>query len=215
MIDLTAEVAGRVKRRRDLLGLTQKELGAKAGLSEVSIWQIENRQRDRLRALTMRKLAAALETTVAGLVGAEEELAGPKGSGPLTSPEARRWSDERADWEHYLAPNDWIRSIADAGLDGLGEKDRRIFEERGRARRELKELRREIESAGSREGHQDRRAWARELTEAIRRDLNERTLLRSGILQDVRDALVDEERERLPEPRIFEIFERREANVAS
>jgi transcriptional regulator with XRE-family HTH domain len=205
--NLTEEVAERVKRRRTLLGLTQKELGVKAGLSELSVWMVENNKRERIRALTMRKLAGALETTVAELYGAEGELSDPLGEDPLQSPEGRSWSEERADWEHYLPPGAWIRSVADAGLDGLGEKDRRLFEERGRGRGELKTLRREIENAGPRSGHPDRRAWARDLEEALWSDLKARNRIRTHTLQAVRDALVDQELERLPEPKIFEIFE--------
>lgn len=211
--NLTAEVAERVLRRRTLLGLTQKELGVKAGLSELSIWMIENGKRERLRALTVRKLAAALETTVAGLYGAEDELRGPLGEDQLQSPEGRSWSAERAGWEHYLPPGAWIKSVAVAGLDGLGDKDARLFEERGRARGELKELRREIENAGPRSGHPDRRAWARDLEEALWRDLKARNRIRTHTLQAVRDALVDQEVERLPEPEVFEIFEGVNASV--
>ena len=204
--NLTKEVAENVRRRRTLLGLSQADLAEKAGLSEFTIYMIEGHKRSYFRPSTMRKLARGLETTVADLYGAEDEL-GPLAENPLQSPEGRRWSDERADWDLYAPPGAWIKSVADAGLDGLREKAARLFDERARARRELKTLGREIRSEGSRAGFQDRSAWAKELTEALRKDLEGRYRIRLATLETVEDVLIDQERERLPEPEVFAIFE--------
>ncbi len=209
-------VAENVRTRRTLLGMSQADLSRASGLSEVSVSNIENRTRSYIRPSTMRKLAMALETTVTALYGVEEGNEGPLGGDPLTSPEATRWFSERAGWEHYAEPAVWLKdlteSLAEGGLDILGERAGRLITERARARRDLQLLRREIEREGAREGHQDRRDWARDLTRALERHLEREHQKRVKTLEAIGDAMIAQQVEKLPEPQVFEIYE--DVNVA-
>ncbi len=205
-------VAENVRTRRTLLGMSQADLARASGLSGVSVSNIENRTRSYIRPSTMRKLAMALQTTVTALYGVEEGNEGPLAADPLTSPEAARWFSERAGWEHYAEPAVWLRGIADAGLDGLGDRAGRLFSERARARRDLVQLRREIEREGTRDGHQDRRDWARDLTREIERHLEREHQRRLKTLNAIEDAMITQQVEKLPEPQVFEIYE--DVNVA-
>ena len=206
-------VAENVRTRRTLLGMSQVDVAKAAGLSEVSVSNIENKTRSYIRPSTMRKLAMALETTVQRLYGVEEGNEGPLVADPLTSPEATRWFSDRAGWEHYAEPAVWLKGIADDGLDGLGERAGRLFAERGRARRDLLQLRREIEQEGAREGHQDRRDWARDLTRSLERHLEREHRRRLKTLNAIEDAMIAQQAEKLPEPEIFEIYDEANASV--
>ncbi len=204
-------IAENVRTRRTVLGKSQRDLAGQAGLSEVSISNIENKTRSYIRPSTMRKLAMALGTTVPELYGVQEGDEGFLAASPSTSPEGLRWLDERAGWEHFRPPGAWIGEIADAGFDGLGEKAARLFEELGRGRRELKALRLEIEESGARSRHPDRKAWAKDLTDDLGRILEREHRVRKKTLEAVRDALVRQELDWLPEPRVFEIYEKVQA----
>jgi len=206
-------VADNVRTRRTLLGLSQEGLGEKAGMSAHGVWNIENQTRSYIRPSTMRKLAMALETTVADLYGVTEGAEGPLGADPLTSPEAGQWLSERRDWEHLTPAAVWIGAVADDGLDGLGARAGRLYAERARARRDLQQLRRKIEDEGPRDGHEDRRDWAGVLTDALRRVLEREHRVRVSTLDAVRDAMIEQEIERLPEPVVFEMYEEADASL--
>ncbi len=206
-------IAENVRTRRTILGMSQKDLAGKAGLSGVSVSNIENKTRSYVRPSTMRKLAMALETTVPQLYGVEEGDEGFLAASPLTSPEAARWSSERADWEHYAEPAAWLKEVSHDGLDELGERAGRLISERARARRDLGQLRREIEQGGPRDGHPDRKDWARDLTRALERLLEREHRARMETLSAIEDAMIQRQVEHLPEPDVFEIYE--EANASA
>jgi transcriptional regulator with XRE-family HTH domain len=206
-------IAENVRTRRMLLGLSQEGLGEKAGMSGHGVWNIENRTRSYIRPSTMRKLAMALETTVPALYGVEEGSEGPLAADPLTSPEARLWSSERASWEHYQDPAAWLKAVAGDGLDDLGKRAGRLFAEQALARRDLQDLKREIQESGPRSGHPDRKAWAEDLTRALERHLVQAHRARMATLQAMQDAMITRQVEKLPEPVVFEIYE--EANASA
>ena len=62
-----------VKLARIKAGLTQKELAAKVGLSNVTIVKIEKGNYDSITRISMIKLAKALNTTVQELFFSEED----------------------------------------------------------------------------------------------------------------------------------------------
>lgn len=71
-----AEFAKRLRRTRDLRGLSQTQLSEEAGLTPAAISQIE--AGDRLPAFkTLRRLAKALETSVGYLLDGEESVEMP------------------------------------------------------------------------------------------------------------------------------------------
>jgi transcriptional regulator with XRE-family HTH domain len=63
-------ISQRLKQLRDKKGLSVAELSAAAGVSKPYIWQIESGRRQNPSADKLQKLAAALGTTVADLIGA-------------------------------------------------------------------------------------------------------------------------------------------------
>lgn len=62
-----------LKIKRIMLGLSQKDLAALIGVSNVTIGKIEKGQIDNIRFGTLKKLAAALNSTVEELFFGEEE----------------------------------------------------------------------------------------------------------------------------------------------
>ncbi len=64
-------LAIRIKSRRNILGLTQKKLGNKVGVSDVTISRWENGERDP-KTEELKKLAEALETSTDYLLKGEE-----------------------------------------------------------------------------------------------------------------------------------------------
>jgi transcriptional regulator with XRE-family HTH domain len=204
-------IAENVRTRRTLLGLSQEGLGEKAGMSGHGVWNIENRTRSYIRPSTMRTMA--LETTVPTLYGVEEGNEGPFGADPLTSPEAARWSSERRDWEHYQDKAVWLKAVAGDGLEDLGERAGRLFAERALARRDLQQLKREIQESGPRSGHPDRKAWAEDLTRDLERHLAREHRTRMATLKAMEDAMIARQVEKLPEPVVFEIYEEANASI--
>ncbi|MBO3323471.1 helix-turn-helix transcriptional regulator [Clostridium perfringens] len=63
----------KIKLARVKLGLTQKELAKKVGISHVTLSKIEKGNYENLTLRTMLKLAAALKTTVQELFFSDEE----------------------------------------------------------------------------------------------------------------------------------------------
>ncbi|WP_415287171.1 helix-turn-helix transcriptional regulator [Clostridium perfringens] len=63
----------KIKLARVKLGLTQKELAKKVGISHVTLSKIEKGNYENLTLRTMLKLADALDTTVQELFFSEEE----------------------------------------------------------------------------------------------------------------------------------------------
>lgn len=63
----------KIKLARVKLGLTQKELAKKVGISHVTLSKIEKGNYENLTLRTMLKLAEALDTTVQELFFSEEE----------------------------------------------------------------------------------------------------------------------------------------------
>lgn len=62
-------LAKNIKRLREAQGLTQKELGLTAGLSQPYISELETGTKENPPIETLQKLAAALRTSVAKLMG--------------------------------------------------------------------------------------------------------------------------------------------------
>jgi phage repressor protein C with HTH and peptisase S24 domain len=62
----------RIKKRRKDLGLTQEALGEKIGTISKTIWRIENGER-KVKTDTLLKIASALNTTTAYLLGEIED----------------------------------------------------------------------------------------------------------------------------------------------
>ena len=65
--DATAEFGKRVRRRRNDLGLTQEDLGHRAGLHWTFVGQVERGRRN-ITLHNILKLAAALDTDAGDLV---------------------------------------------------------------------------------------------------------------------------------------------------
>jgi len=63
---LLSQIGLRVMKRRQELGLTQKELGDRLGITSTNIYRIEYGQQN-LTVRTLIKLAEALDTTAADL----------------------------------------------------------------------------------------------------------------------------------------------------
>lgn len=63
----------KIKLLRVKLGLTQKELAKKVGISHVTLSKIEKGNYENLTLRTMLKLADALDTTVQDLFFSDEE----------------------------------------------------------------------------------------------------------------------------------------------
>lgn len=63
----------KIKLARVKLGLTQKELAKKVGISHVTLSKIEKGNYENLTLRTMLKLAKALDTTVQELFFSDEE----------------------------------------------------------------------------------------------------------------------------------------------
>ncbi|XZK13554.1 helix-turn-helix transcriptional regulator [Clostridium perfringens] len=63
----------KIKLARVKLGLTQKELAKKVGISHVTLSKIEKGNYENLTLKTMLNLASALDTTVQELFFSEEE----------------------------------------------------------------------------------------------------------------------------------------------
>lgn len=57
-------VGAKIKSRRKLLGMSRAELAAKSGVSEVTIWKLENEKQISIRLVTLQKLVKALNDIV-------------------------------------------------------------------------------------------------------------------------------------------------------
>lgn len=66
---MTAGVGQRIKLRREERGITGAELARRAGISKGYLSEIENGQASRPSADVLHRIATALETTVADLLG--------------------------------------------------------------------------------------------------------------------------------------------------
>ncbi|MEO7862839.1 MAG: helix-turn-helix transcriptional regulator [Nitrospirales bacterium] len=66
---MTQRLSGIIKQRRTELGLSQRALAKRVGVSDAYITQLERRERTNPSLRVLRKLAKALKTTVAELVG--------------------------------------------------------------------------------------------------------------------------------------------------
>jgi transcriptional regulator with XRE-family HTH domain len=65
---MTRRLSGMIKRRRTELGLSQRALAQRIGVSDAYITQLETRERINPMLDVLKKLAKALKVTVAGLV---------------------------------------------------------------------------------------------------------------------------------------------------
>lgn len=65
---MTRRLSGLIKRRRTELGLSQRALAQRIGVSDSSITQLETRERINPTLDVLKKLAKALKVTVAELV---------------------------------------------------------------------------------------------------------------------------------------------------
>ena len=65
---MTQRLSGIIKRRRTELGLSQRELAKRVGLSDAYITQLETRERINPSLEVLKRLAKALKVTVAELV---------------------------------------------------------------------------------------------------------------------------------------------------
>jgi transcriptional regulator with XRE-family HTH domain len=65
---LLSQIGLRITRRRQELGLTQRAVAEKAGMQQANFYRIENGEQN-VTIRTLCKIADALETTVADLVG--------------------------------------------------------------------------------------------------------------------------------------------------
>ena len=61
-------LSGMIKRRRTELGLSQRELAKRVGVSDAYITQLETRKRSNPSLHVLKKLAKALKVTVGELV---------------------------------------------------------------------------------------------------------------------------------------------------
>jgi transcriptional regulator with XRE-family HTH domain len=61
-------LSGMIKRRRTELGLSQRELAKRVGVSDAYITQLETRERINPSLHVLKKLAKALKVTLAELV---------------------------------------------------------------------------------------------------------------------------------------------------
>ncbi len=68
--DVLVSFAGNLRRRRKELGLSQEELGARAGIQMADISRYESGSRDP-RLSTLARLAEALELSIGDLLAAE------------------------------------------------------------------------------------------------------------------------------------------------
>jgi transcriptional regulator with XRE-family HTH domain len=65
---MTRRLSGMIKRRRTELGLSQRALAQRIGVSDAYITQLETRERINPTLDVLKKLAKALKITVAELV---------------------------------------------------------------------------------------------------------------------------------------------------
>ena len=65
---MTWRLSGMIKRRRTELGLSQRALAQRVGVSDAYITQLETRERINPSLEVLKKLAKALKVTVAELV---------------------------------------------------------------------------------------------------------------------------------------------------
>ena len=65
---MTRRLSGMIKRRRTELGLSQRALAQRIGVSDAYITQLETRERINPSLDVLKKLAKALRVTVAELV---------------------------------------------------------------------------------------------------------------------------------------------------
>lgn len=66
---MTRRLSGIIKRRRTELGLSQRALAKRVGVSDAYITQLETRERINPSLHVLKKLANALKMTVGELVG--------------------------------------------------------------------------------------------------------------------------------------------------
>ena len=66
---MTRRLSGMIKQRRTELGLSQRELAKRVGVSDAYITQLETRERINPSLDVLRRLAKALKVSVAELVG--------------------------------------------------------------------------------------------------------------------------------------------------
>ena len=66
---MTRRLSGIIKRRRTELGLSQRALAKRVGVSDAYITQLETRERINPSLHVLKKLAKALKMTVGELVG--------------------------------------------------------------------------------------------------------------------------------------------------
>jgi transcriptional regulator with XRE-family HTH domain len=66
-------LGARVRKRREALGLSQQELGEKAGLTQPSLSDIEREAQPDMTTALLKRLALALGCTTDYLVGMHEE----------------------------------------------------------------------------------------------------------------------------------------------
>ncbi|HJC43384.1 MAG TPA: helix-turn-helix domain-containing protein [Candidatus Mediterraneibacter gallistercoris] len=64
-------VGGNIRKARKVLGITQKELGEKLGISQAAIGQLEN-DRSNPKMETLRKISKALDVSISELINVEE-----------------------------------------------------------------------------------------------------------------------------------------------
>ena len=65
---MTQRLSGMIKRRRTKLGLSQRALALRVGVSDAYIAQLETRERINPSLAVLKKLAKALKVSVAELV---------------------------------------------------------------------------------------------------------------------------------------------------
>ena len=66
---MTRSLSGMIKQRRTQLGLSQRALAKRVGVSDAYITQLETRERINPSLDVLKKLAKAVKVTVAELVG--------------------------------------------------------------------------------------------------------------------------------------------------
>lgn len=66
---MTRKLSGTIKQRRTELGLSQRALAKRVGVSDAYITQLETRERINPTLAVLKQLAKALQVSVAELVG--------------------------------------------------------------------------------------------------------------------------------------------------
>jgi len=111
------EIGDKIKKYREIQGLTLPDLATRAGVSKAFLWEIESGKSKRPGAEVLFKIAEALEVTIAHLMGRQPEKEAQNLIEPEINEGLRAFINERKRLGLPLDPEE-IKSLSFVQLKG-------------------------------------------------------------------------------------------------